>query len=76
MSETQLAVSPKTAAKMLDCGLTTIYGLLRRGELEALYIGTARRILTSSITAYVERQKAAAKPIRTRDRNFRKPTMQ
>ncbi|MBR1030682.1 excisionase family DNA binding protein [Bradyrhizobium japonicum] len=54
-----LAVSPREAAEILGCGRTRIYQLLQLGELISYREGAARRILTSSIHHYVERQVEA-----------------
>lgn len=51
-----LSVSPRRAADMLGCGRTRVYELLQLGELVSYRDGAARRILTSSIHAYVQRQ--------------------
>ncbi|WP_247409769.1 helix-turn-helix domain-containing protein [Bradyrhizobium sp. 150] len=51
-----LAVSPGKAAEILGCGRTRIYHLLHLGELISYRDGAARRVLTSSIHDYVQRQ--------------------
>jgi excisionase family DNA binding protein len=51
-----LAVSPKTACRMLDIGTSHLYKLLRAGELDDFHSGRTRRITTRSIEAYVQRQ--------------------
>jgi excisionase family DNA binding protein len=62
---TALAVPPKVAAQMLGYGLTHLYKLLNRGELESYLDGGARRILVTSINAYVTRKlEAGSKPAR------------
>jgi hypothetical protein len=55
-----LAVSPRVAAVMSDCGLTRIYELIDSGELESYLDGTARKITTRSIRARIERLLAQA----------------
>jgi hypothetical protein len=57
-----LAVPPKVAGQMLGVGLTFVYALLKRGELQSFLDGGARRILVNSITAYIERRVAAGEP--------------
>jgi hypothetical protein len=60
-----LAVPPKVAAQMLGYGITHLYALLKRGELESFTDGGARRILVKSITNYIERKVATnSKPAR------------
>jgi len=39
-----LAVSFKTAARLLDCGKSTIYAHVAAGHLRAAYVGSDRRI--------------------------------
>lgn len=51
-----LGVSPREAAEILGCGRTRIYKLLQLGELISYREGAARRVLTSSIHDYVQRQ--------------------
>jgi excisionase family DNA binding protein len=55
-----LAVSPKDAGRLLGLGKTTIFRLLKCGELTSYTDGSrrSRRILLSSINAWVERKVA------------------
>jgi excisionase family DNA binding protein len=62
---TPLAVPPKVAAQMLGYGVTHLYKLLNRNELQSYLDGGARRILVTSINAYVARKlEASSKPAR------------
>jgi hypothetical protein len=45
---------------MLGIGLTRIYGMLAVGELTSYLDGRSRKILVSSLHAYVQRRLAAA----------------
>jgi len=45
------AVSPKEAARLENCGLTTVYERLNSGEYQAVKDGTRTKILVSSIEA-------------------------
>jgi excisionase family DNA binding protein len=54
-----LAVDFPEAGRMLGLCLSTIYKLVRRGELTAFHTGRAHRVTTKSIEAYVARQLAA-----------------
>jgi hypothetical protein len=54
-----LAVKPADAWRMLGCGNTRGYQLLRAGELISFLDGTSRKILTESIRNYIARQLAA-----------------
>jgi hypothetical protein len=55
-----LAVSPLAASRLLSIGISSLYGLLRAGELDSFHCGRMRRITTQSITDYVARQLAIA----------------
>ena len=46
------------AREVLGIGRTTLFNLLRRGELESVLIGRSRRIPAVSVGAYVERLRA------------------
>jgi excisionase family DNA binding protein len=55
-----LAVAPREACKLLSVGISTVYALMRSGELDSYADGRRmRRITTTSIHAYVERRLAA-----------------
>lgn len=54
-----LAVKPKVAWNIIGCGSTHGYELLKQGELESFRDGKSRKILVSSIHAYIERRLAA-----------------
>ncbi len=56
-----LAVKPREACRMLGCGITRLYELLAKGEVESYRDGGSRLITTRSIVARVERLAAAAK---------------
>jgi len=50
-----LAVRRSTAAKMLDCGLTTVHRMVRDGRLRTISIGGGDlRITVKSIRALLE----------------------
>jgi hypothetical protein len=57
----RLVVRPKVACQMLDIGVTRLYELIASGELETFKDGTARKITTSSIRSYVQRQLERSK---------------
>ena len=54
-----LAVPPAEAGRLLSLSTTTIYQLLRSGELNSFSDGKARRVLMTSIHDYVERRRGA-----------------
>lgn len=51
-----LAVAPRIAKRMLGCGITRLYDLLNRGELQSYRDGKSRRIVVASLKAYIARQ--------------------
>jgi excisionase family DNA binding protein len=55
----RLLVRPRTAGDILDCGATTIWKLIRDGELDAVYVGSGRRITYTSLMRYVNKLRAA-----------------
>jgi excisionase family DNA binding protein len=55
-----LAVSPRQACQLLNIGQTSVWALIRTGELETYREGRARKITLRSIRARHERQLAAA----------------
>jgi hypothetical protein len=58
--EGALVVKPKTAWKMLACSNTRGYELLAAGEITSFLDGRSRKILVSSIRAYVARRLEAS----------------
>jgi len=55
MSESPvIAVSPQTAAEMLDCSRAFIYTLIERGDLRRSKIGRASRIPIEDVRALIE----------------------
>jgi hypothetical protein len=51
-----LAVKPKKACHMLDCGITRLYELIGARELDSFLDGRSRKITTASIRRYIEKQ--------------------
>jgi len=56
MDEHTLLLSPSDAARLLGCGRTYLYAMLRRGELRSIRVGRLRRIPRTEIEAYIKRQ--------------------
>jgi excisionase family DNA binding protein len=50
-----LLVTPVEAARRLSVGRTTIYALMASGELSSVTIGRCRRVLVTSLQAFVAR---------------------
>lgn len=51
----ELLLKPEDAARKLRVSRTTLYALLRDGDLRSVRIGRCRRIPTAELIAYVER---------------------
>jgi hypothetical protein len=56
-----LAVSPRQACILLDCGITHLYDLIGSGELESYLDGRSRKITMRSIHARHEHLLATAR---------------
>jgi hypothetical protein len=54
-----IAVRPRVAWRLLDCGNTHGYALLAAGELESYLDGRSRRITMRSIKGYIARRLAS-----------------
>jgi excisionase family DNA binding protein len=50
----RVLLTPEEAGEALGVGRTTIYALLRTGDLESVQIGRLRRISSSAVEAYAE----------------------
>ena len=55
----QLLLRPEEVARALGVGRTTVYELIRVGELRSVKIGNSRRISAAALADYVERLEAA-----------------
>jgi len=44
-----LAVKPKTVARLLDIGTTTVYQLIRDGQLRTVPFGADQRVLMEDV---------------------------
>jgi excisionase family DNA binding protein len=51
--QARLLLRPEEAAQALGVGRTTVYELLRTGELRSVRIGALRRIPTDALAEYV-----------------------
>jgi excisionase family DNA binding protein len=54
-TDDQLLYTPEGAAAKLASGRTTIYELMRSGELRSVKIGRSRRIPAGALTDYVNK---------------------
>ncbi|MDQ1628772.1 MAG: hypothetical protein QOI54_2516 [Actinomycetota bacterium] len=55
----RLLLTPREAAALLGIGRSKLYLLLQSGDLESVHVGSCRRIPVDSVTALVERLRAA-----------------
>ncbi len=55
-----IGVKPKVAGPMGLGGLTSVYKLLKGGELESYRVGRSRFITVTSIQRYIDRKAAEA----------------
>jgi hypothetical protein len=53
-----LAVSPRRAAFLLDCGTTRIYELINSREIDSYKDGASRKVVVASIRDYIARRLA------------------
>lgn len=51
----RLLLTAEEAAQVLGVGRTTVYGLLRTGQLDSVRIGSARRVSVQAIEEFVKR---------------------
>jgi excisionase family DNA binding protein len=73
-----ILVSPRQALRLLDISNSSLYGLLRSGQLRSLHVGRSRRIPLEAIKEFVAKRLAEnpanpQKPRRGRPRKV-KPT--
>lgn len=52
----RMLLRPREAAELLGVGRTTVYELMRLGELPAIHIGRSVRIPAKAITEFIERR--------------------
>jgi excisionase family DNA binding protein len=59
---TAIVLTVEEAAELLGCGRTTMYGLIKTGEIASIPIGRLRRVPVGAIHEYVKRLLANATP--------------
>lgn len=55
-----MLVSIPMTVKMLGCGRTTIYELIKNGEIETVKLGKRRLVVTDSLRSYVTNLRSQA----------------
>ena len=66
LATTALLLTPEEAAEVLRVGRTTVYALMKAGELHAVHIGRSCRLSRAELERYVRRLEAPRAPRRTR----------
>ena len=56
----RLLLTVEEAARLLGIGRTTMFRLIKSGEVESVQIGRLRRIRPDALTAYTQRLTTAA----------------
>lgn len=56
----QIAYKIPHAAKVLDLGVRTVWGLVHSGEIDSILIGRSRRVSRAALVAYIESRRVAA----------------
>ncbi len=59
MATDRLLLRPEEAAEVLRIGRTTVYALMKSGELRPVHIGRSCRISQAELDLYVRRLEAA-----------------
>ena len=57
VSPRQLTVTVRTTAKLLELGMTTVWGLISSKELETIHVGKRTLVVFASIERFVERRQ-------------------
>ena len=57
-----LLLTPEEAAEVLRVGRTTIYALMKAGELHSVHIGRSCRLARAELERYVSRLQAPVDP--------------
>ena len=71
---TALLLTPEEAAEVLRVGRTTIYALMKAGDLRPVHIGRSCRISRAELERYVRRLETPPPSASTRPRRHRRTT--
>ena len=56
----KLLLTPVEAAQVLGIGRSTVYELMRAGQLESVHIGACRRVPAEAVHSFLLQLRAAA----------------
>ncbi len=73
-SSDPLLLTPEEAAEMLRVGRTTIYALMKAGDLDGIHIGRSCRLSRAELERYV-RHLEAPEPVQPRPKARRRITV-
>lgn len=59
-ADDQIAYKVPHAAKVLDLGLRTVWGLVHSGEIESILIGRSRRVSRAALIAFIDSKRDVA----------------
>jgi excisionase family DNA binding protein len=74
VSSDQLLLTPEEAARVLRVGRTTIYALMKAGDLLSVHIGRSCRISRAELQRYVHGLESPPPSISARPRRHRRTT--
>src|SRR5215218_7852673 len=74
LSAAPLLLTPEEAAELLRLGRTTVYALMKAGEIHAVHIGRSCRISRAELERYVRRLEAPTPSASSRSGRRRRTT--
>lgn len=66
LTKDQLLLTPEEAARALRVGRTTVYALMKTGELRAVYIGRSCRLPVAELERYVSQLETLRPALKNR----------
>lgn len=72
-ADEQLLLTAEEAARALNVGRTTLYALIKDGELRSVHIGRSCRLTRAELQRYVTRLDAPAAAPKPKTRRARQP---
>jgi excisionase family DNA binding protein len=65
MSTDKILLTVEEAARVLSIGRTSVYGFIKRNELQAVKLGRSRRVVSASVKDLVDREVSKSRPTST-----------